>query len=169
MSPGSKPGPGWGGWGAGLEVAGGCPASAGKKGTGMVTRLVTGLMGSSEQKKGTTPGGENSRHGASWGLTPMIRDGSLCLVEMPLHSLSRGRNEASRVPGEAGRDHEPCVVQKGFTALLPRQGDLRRHCPSQGHHRQGSGAAAPPSALAREAGQQPRRMGGRRAMMPALA
>lgn len=40
------------------------------------------------------------------------------------HSPGRGRKEASRVLGKTG-GHQPCIVQKAFTACSPREGGLR--------------------------------------------
>ena len=102
------------------------------------------------------------------GLAPTIQDCSTLLEpSTPLPcgdapSLSRGRNEASRVAGGAGKGHEPCVVQEEFTALLPREGGLRCHCPPQGRHRQGSGATPSGSTGqgSRPAAQEDREGGG---------
>lgn len=62
VSLGSKPEPRRVGWGAGPGGRGRMPYLWERK--ALVTRLVTRLVGSSEQKRGTTaPGGEISRQG----------------------------------------------------------------------------------------------------------
>lgn len=112
-----------------------------------------------KKRNNSPPRGGTPGTGMGRSLAPTIQDCSqlpepstLYLAEMPPHSLRRGRNEASRVPGGAGRGQQPCVVQKGCPAMFPTEGGLRCPCPLSSHPHPGAvtgkaqkGALATPS------------------------
>lgn len=111
-----------------LEAQGGCPASTGKKGTGMVKRLI----GSSEQKKGTATAavrgepqawGRQGPHSHNPGLlgAPRTVTPSTLLRCLPIlcteeeMKLPESRQEQGEVssPVLCRNDASPCSPQKG--------------------------------------------------------